>query len=42
MFIEQEGSFLTGALVAMMPKTNVLGFVGAMEAPVIHSFATGF
>ncbi|WP_064615564.1 BMP family lipoprotein [Streptobacillus moniliformis] len=42
MFREQEGSFLTGALAAMMTKTNILGFVGAIEAPVIHRFATGF
>ncbi|WP_231724612.1 BMP family lipoprotein, partial [Streptobacillus felis] len=28
MFREQEGAFLTGALAAMMTKTNVLGFVG--------------
>ncbi|CAM3099672.1 BMP family lipoprotein [Streptobacillus ratti] len=42
MFREQEGAFLTGALAAMMTKTNVLGFVGAVEAPVIHRFATGF
>lgn len=42
MFREQEGAFLTGALAAMMTKTNVLGFIGAVEAPVIHRFATGF
>lgn len=42
MFKEQEGSFLTGALAALMTETNVLGFVGGVEAPVIHRFETGF
>lgn len=42
MFREQEGSFLTGALAALMTKTNVIGFIGGVEAPVIHRFETGF
>lgn len=42
MFREQEGSFLTGALAAMMTKSGVIGFVGGVEAPVIFRFATGY
>ncbi|NYV27884.1 BMP family ABC transporter substrate-binding protein [Streptobacillus felis] len=39
---EQEGTFLTGALAAMMTKTNTIGFIGGVEAPVIYRFATGY
>lgn len=42
MFKEQEGSFLTGALAAMMTKSNVIGFVGGVEAPVIQRFESGY
>ena len=42
LFKEQEGSFLTGAIAGLMTKTNVVGFVGGMESPVIYRFATGF
>lgn len=42
MFKEQEGSFLVGALAAMMTKTNTIGFVGGVEAPVIHRFESGY
>lgn len=42
LFKEQEGSFLTGALAAMMTKTGTLGFVGGVEAPVIYRFESGF
>ena len=42
LFKEQEGSFLTGAIAGLMTKTNVIGFVGGMESPVIYRFATGF
>ena len=39
---EQEGTFLTGALAALMSKTNKVGFIGGTDAPVIARFATGF
>ncbi len=39
---EQEGTFLTGALAAMMTKTNTIGFIGGVEAPVIYKFATRY
>lgn len=42
MFKEQEGSFLTGALAALMSKTGTIGFVGGVEAPVIYRFESGF
>ena len=41
-FKEHEGSFLVGALAAMMSKTNIVGFVGALESPVIQKFQAGF
>ncbi len=41
-FKEHEGSFLVGALAAMMSKTNTVGFVGALESPVIQKFQAGF
>lgn len=42
MFREQEGSFLLGALSAMVTKTNTIGFVGGVEAPVIWRFHAGY
>ena len=33
---------MTGAIAGLMTKTNVIGFVGGMESPVIYRFATGF
>ena len=33
-FKEHEGSFLVGALAAMMSKTGTIGFIGGMENPV--------
>lgn len=48
---EQEGSFLVGALAAMMKEdaatynlldNNQLGFIGALEIPTIRRFAAGF
>lgn len=42
MFREQEGTFLLGALSAMVTKTNTIGFVGGVEAPVIWRFHAGF
>ncbi len=41
-FKEHEGSFLVGALAAMMTQTGTVGFVGGMEVPVIHNFQTGY
>ncbi|MEI6858105.1 BMP family ABC transporter substrate-binding protein [Psychrilyobacter sp.] len=41
-FAEDEGSFLVGALAAMMSKTNTIGFVGGMEVPLIQKFENGY
>ena len=41
-FKEHEGSFLAGVLAGMMTETGTVGFVGGMEAPVIHNFQIGF
>lgn len=42
MFREEEGSFLVGALAALMSKTGTVGFVGGVEAPVIYRFESGY
>lgn len=41
-FKEEEGSFLQGVLAGKMTKTNVVGFVGGMEFPLIIKFEAGF
>ena len=41
-FKEHEGSFLAGALAAMMTKTDTVGFVGGAEAPLIQKFEAGY
>ncbi len=41
-FKEHEGSFLVGALAAMMTESGTVGFVGGMEVPVIHNFQIGY
>lgn len=42
MFAEHEGSYLVGALAAMMSKTGKVGFVGGMETPLIRRFEMGY
>jgi len=41
-FEEKKGSFLVGALAALVSKTGTLGFIGGMESNVIRKFETGF
>lgn len=41
-FKEHEGSYLVGMIAAEKSKTGVLGFVGGMDIPLIHRFATGY
>ncbi len=41
-FREHEGSFLVGMIAASKSQTGVLGFVGGMDIPLIHKFATGY
>ena len=42
LFAEDQGSFLVGALAAMMSKTGNVGFVGGMEIPLIQKFQKGY
>lgn len=41
-FREHEGSFLVGMIAAAKSRTGTLGFIGGMDIPLIHKFATGF
>src|SRR5437763_5206897 len=41
-FREHEGSYLVGMIAAKTTKTNVLGFVGGMDIPLIHRFEKGY
>jgi basic membrane protein A len=41
-FREHEGSYLVGMIAAAKSKTGKLGFVGGMDIPLIHKFATGY
>ena len=40
--MQQEGSFLLGALAGMMTKTGVIGFVGGEEYPNVVNIYEGF
>ena len=42
LFKEHEGSFLVGMIAAATSKTGKLGFIGGMDIPLIHKFATGY
>jgi basic membrane protein A len=41
-FREQDGSFLAGALAAMVTKTKTIGFLGGIDSPLLRKFETGF
>ena len=41
-FKEHEGSFLVGMIAGSVTKTDKIGFVGGMDIPLIHKFATGY
>jgi len=41
-FKEHEGSFLVGVIAGLTTKSNVIGFVGGMDFPVIVKFEAGF
>jgi basic membrane protein A len=41
-FREEEGSFLVGALAALVGNAKRLGFVGGMDFPLIHKFEAGY
>jgi basic membrane protein A len=41
-FREEEGSFLVGALAALVGNSKRLGFIGGMDFPLIHKFEAGY
>ncbi|HEX2717877.1 MAG TPA: BMP family ABC transporter substrate-binding protein [Gemmatimonadaceae bacterium] len=41
-FREEQGSFLVGALAALVGKSTRIGFVGGMDIPLIHKFEAGY
>ncbi len=41
-FNEHEGSFLVGVIAGLMTKSNIIGFVGGMDIPLIHKFEVGY
>lgn len=41
-FKEDEGSMLAGIVAATVSKSQVIGFIGGMEVPVIQRFEKGF
>lgn len=41
-FKEQEGAFLVGMAAALKSKTATIGFIGAMNVPIIQTFSCGF
>ena len=41
-FDESEGSFLVGAIAAKMSKTGKVGFIGALDIPLINRFKSGY
>ncbi|MDI2587159.1 BMP family ABC transporter substrate-binding protein [Psychrobacillus sp. NEAU-3TGS] len=41
-FKEDEGSYLLGALAALRTESNVVGFIGGMDTPLIQKFERGF
>lgn len=41
-FREHEGSFLVGYIAGTLTRTNVVGFVGGMDIPLIRKFHLGY
>ena len=41
-FREEQGSFLVGALSALVGNSKRVGFIGGMDIPLIHKFEAGF
>ncbi len=42
LFEEHEGSYVVGYAAGMKTKTNVIGFLGGMDIPLIRRFQKGF
>jgi basic membrane lipoprotein Med (substrate-binding protein (PBP1-ABC) superfamily) len=41
-FREEEGSYLVGALAALVGHSKTVGFVGGMDSPIIQKFEVGY
>ncbi|MBM7690932.1 basic membrane protein A [Peribacillus deserti] len=41
-FKEEEGSYLIGVIAGMKTKSNVVGFVGGIDVPLIRKFEKGY
>ncbi|HMI56089.1 MAG TPA: BMP family ABC transporter substrate-binding protein, partial [Gemmatimonadaceae bacterium] len=41
-FREEQGSFLVGALAALVGHSKTVGFVGGMDSPLIQKFEMGY
>ena len=41
-FREEQGSFLVGALAALVGGSKRVGFIGGMDIPLIHKFEAGY
>jgi basic membrane protein A len=41
-FREEQGSFLVGAIAALVGNSKKVGFVGGMDIPLIHKFEAGY
>ncbi|MFF9337942.1 BMP family lipoprotein, partial [Streptomyces albogriseolus] len=41
-FHEEQASYLAGVAAAKATKSNVVGFIGGVDVPLIHKFEAGF
>ncbi|HEX3866930.1 MAG TPA: BMP family ABC transporter substrate-binding protein [Gemmatimonadaceae bacterium] len=41
-FKEEEGSFLVGAIAALVGNSKTVGFIGGMDVPLIQKFEAGY
>jgi basic membrane protein A and related proteins len=41
-FEEKKGSFMAGAIAALVSKTGTIGFIGGMDSSIIRKFETGY
>jgi basic membrane protein A len=41
-FSEEQASYLAGVAAAKATKSNVVGFIGGVDVPLIHKFGAGF
>ncbi|MDB6176851.1 BMP family ABC transporter substrate-binding protein [Paracoccus sp. Z330] len=41
-FTEEQGSYLAGVMAGVKSETDVVGFIGGMDIPLIHKFECGY